>query len=104
MTQLEMMTTLVDAVRQMPETTHLRRAIFRAERRIEVLSARRARMTRRMYQFYDAGLKMIGSSFNSAERPQGTEHVVSFRVWRYPEATRPAEIDEKFPVAEGRLP
>jgi len=104
MTQLEMLTTLVDAARQLPENRILGRALWRAERRIEVLRARRARQTRRLFQFYDAQHRLLCESFRVTDRPQFTEHVVSFKVWRYPEAQRPSELDRQLPYAEGIYP
>lgn len=46
MNALDMMTTLVDAARQLPENPHLERAIAQGEKRIEVL---RGRYQRRGY-------------------------------------------------------
>jgi hypothetical protein len=97
MTQLERLTTLVDAVRALPMNRHLERSIFRAERRIEVLQSRRARMTRRLYQFYGFDNRLIRESFKAADRPSHTRTWLEWRVWRYPEAKRPPEIEENMP-------
>lgn len=103
MTQLEMISTLVDGVRQLPENGHLRRAIFRAEKRMEVLRARRARMTRNLYRFLNGKKETILESFKRSDQPKGTEHVLWLRVWRYPEAYRPPEVDEIYPYVYARL-
>lgn len=97
MTQLEMLTNLVDAVRSLPMNRHLERTLFRAERRIEVLRARRARMTRRLYQFYGYDNKLILESFKSSDRPPKTCTWLEWRVWRYPEAQRPPHLEEDMP-------
>lgn len=101
MTQLEMLTTLVDAVADIPENKHLRRAVFRANKRIEVLRARRAKMKRQLFQFFDADHQLINTSYRASDRPPGTVHVVRFKVWRYPKAERPDELNRCFPTAEG---
>jgi hypothetical protein len=98
MTQLEMLTTLVDAVRSMPMNRSLERALFRADRRIEVLRARRARMTRRLYQFYDFKNRLILESFKASDRPANTRGWLEWKVWRYPEAQRPAHLEEEMPA------
>lgn len=95
MTQLEMLTTLVDAVAVLPETKHLRRAIFRAQRRIEVLRNRRAMLTRRSYHFYDAANRLLHESFKPTERPVGTAHIIAMKVWRYPDAQRPINDERR---------
>jgi len=102
MTQLEMLTTLVDACRQLPENNLLRRALFRADHRIEVLRARRARMTRRLYQFYGQGNRLLCQSYFACDKPHGTVDVFSFYVWRYPDAERPPEVNERYPSRQCR--
>ena len=103
MTQLEMLTTLVDAARLLPENRLLNRALWRAERRIEVLRARRARQSRTWYRFIGKRRRVLAESFRLWDQPEGTEHILWFRVWRYPEAHRPPEIDKTLPVLEGRM-